>query len=431
MRQHPQLQPPRRAQPDPGGASLLGHRDARGRVPLRPGLDPRARRATARCCPNPPLLEAIAADPVLAHTKLIAEAWDAAGLYQVGSFPSWGRWAEWNGRFRDELRRFVKSDAGLTAHAPATRLAGSPDLYRGSARAPYHSINFVTSHDGFTLRRPRVLQRKHNWPNGEKNTDGHRRQPVVELRRRGPDGRSRGARAPRAPDPELPGPAASSPRACPCCSRRRRDAAAPSGATTTPTARTTRTSWLDWRLAERERRRSSASSERLVRFREAHPSLRRRTLLRGRRAARRRRWHGAKGGDPDSGRFALPGPPCCAAAAATTTSTSWSMPTGSPRPSRCRSSGRPRLAALPRHVARGRPPTSPSRARKSALAPPGDLLRWLRARSWSWSAAERGYFSRMAKRRVGPPLPPARLMGATITVKPLGGSPVRFVAFSM
>ncbi|HVO09863.1 MAG TPA: isoamylase, partial [Vicinamibacteria bacterium] len=100
--------------------------------------------------PNPPLLEAIAADPVMAGVKLIAEAWDAAGLYQVGSFPSWGRWAEWNGRFRDEARSFVKSDPGMT-RLLAERLSGSPDLYRGSARAPWHSINFLTSHDGFTL----------------------------------------------------------------------------------------------------------------------------------------------------------------------------------------------------------------------------------------------------------------------------------------
>jgi glycogen operon protein len=120
---------------------------------------------------NPPLLERIAADPVLAHTKLIAEAWDAAGLYQVGSFPSWGRWAEWNGRFRDEVRRFVKGDPGM-APLLATRLAGSPDLYRGSGRAPYHSINFVTSHDGFTLADLVAYNRKHNEMNGEGNADG-------------------------------------------------------------------------------------------------------------------------------------------------------------------------------------------------------------------------------------------------------------------
>jgi isoamylase len=122
--------------------------------------------------PNPPLIEAIAADPVMAHAKLIAEAWDAAGLYQVGSFPSWGRWAEWNGRFRDDLRRFVKSDPGL-ARLLATRLAGSPDLYRGSARAPWHSINFVTSHDGFTLRDLVSYNERHNQENGEDGRDGH------------------------------------------------------------------------------------------------------------------------------------------------------------------------------------------------------------------------------------------------------------------
>ncbi len=121
--------------------------------------------------PNPPLLETIAADPVLAHTKLIAEAWDAAGLYQVGTFPSWGRWAEWNGKFRDEVRRFVRGEGGL-ASLLATRLAGSPDLYRGSGRAPYHSINFITSHDGFTLRDLVSYDEKHNHENGEANTDG-------------------------------------------------------------------------------------------------------------------------------------------------------------------------------------------------------------------------------------------------------------------
>ena len=117
--------------------------------------------------PNPPLLEVIAADPVLAHTKLIAEAWDAAGLYQVGSFPSWGRWAEWNGRFRDEVRRFVRGEPGVTPLL-AKRLAGSPDLYRGSGRAPYHSINFVTSHDG-SRGRPVSYDRKHKrrWGRGD------------------------------------------------------------------------------------------------------------------------------------------------------------------------------------------------------------------------------------------------------------------------
>jgi len=120
---------------------------------------------------NPPLVELIAMDPVLANVKLIAEAWDAAGLYQVGSFPSWGRWAEWNGRFRDDLRRFVKSDPGLVPSL-ATRLSGSADLYRGSGRAPWHSVNFVTSHDGFTLADLVSYNQKHNEANGEANKDG-------------------------------------------------------------------------------------------------------------------------------------------------------------------------------------------------------------------------------------------------------------------
>ncbi len=120
---------------------------------------------------NPPLLERLAYDPVLANTKLIAEAWDAGGLYQVGTFPSWGRWAEWNGVFRDDIRKFVKGDAGMTS-ALATRLLGSPDLYLTSAREPYHSINFVTCHDGFTLTDLVSYNQKHNLANGEDNRDG-------------------------------------------------------------------------------------------------------------------------------------------------------------------------------------------------------------------------------------------------------------------
>ncbi len=120
---------------------------------------------------NPPLLESLAYDPVLANTKLIAEAWDAAGLYQVGTLPSWGRWAEWNGVFRDDIRKFVKGDAGMTSPL-ATRLLGSPDLYLTSAREPYHSINFVTCHDGFTLNDLVSYDKKHNLANGDNNTDG-------------------------------------------------------------------------------------------------------------------------------------------------------------------------------------------------------------------------------------------------------------------
>jgi len=119
--------------------------------------------------PNPPLLEVLAYDPILAHTKLIAEAWDAGGLYQVGSFPAYGRWAEWNGRFRDEVRRFVKGDAGLVG-AMAARIQGSPDIY--GDRGPRASVNFITAHDGFTLRDLVSYNEKHNLANGEDNCDG-------------------------------------------------------------------------------------------------------------------------------------------------------------------------------------------------------------------------------------------------------------------
>lgn len=118
---------------------------------------------------NPPLLESLAMDPVLGKTKLIAEAWDAGGLYQVGSFPSYGRWAEWNGKYRDAVRKFLKGDANMTSEM-ATRLVGSPDLY--STRGPAASINFVTCHDGFTLRDLVSYNEKHNEANGENNRDG-------------------------------------------------------------------------------------------------------------------------------------------------------------------------------------------------------------------------------------------------------------------
>jgi glycogen operon protein len=122
-----------------------------------------------RPLPNPPLLEALAGDPVLGKAKLIAEAWDASGLYQVGSFPDYGRWAEWNGRYRDCVRRFLRGDPGLTAEL-AHRLTGSTDLY--GPRGPAASINFVTCHDGFTLHDLVSYNQKHNEANGEGNRDG-------------------------------------------------------------------------------------------------------------------------------------------------------------------------------------------------------------------------------------------------------------------
>jgi len=120
--------------------------------------------------PNPPLLETIAEDPLLTDTKIIAEAWDAAGAYQVGTFGSL-RWAEWNGRYRDDLRRFWRGDPNMLGPL-ATRLSGSSDLYQAGGRRPYNSINFITSHDGFTLNDLVSYSEKHNEANGEGNRDG-------------------------------------------------------------------------------------------------------------------------------------------------------------------------------------------------------------------------------------------------------------------
>jgi glycogen operon protein len=252
--------------------------------------------------PNPPLLEAIAADPVMADVKLIAEAWDAAGLYQVGSFPSWGRWAEWNGRFRDEVRRFVKSDPGIT-RLLAARLSGSPDLYRGSERAPWHSINFVTSHDGFTLADLVSYNEQHNWENGEGNIDGH---PENLSWNCGVEGESA--------DPQV-------------LALRRRQArnfltlllvsqGVPMLLGGDELGRTQRgnnnaycqdndQSWLDWGLLERNGALLRFVA-RLIRFRKAHPSLRRRSFFEDEQDPALA-WHGARLGPPewDAGSRAL------------------------------------------------------------------------------------------------------------------------------
>ena len=120
---------------------------------------------------NPPLLESLAFDPILSKAKLIAEAWDAGGLYQVGTFPAFGRWGEWNGKYRDCVRRFLKGDQGLVGEL-AQRVQGSPDLYESSGRSPATSVNFITCHDGFTLHDLVSYNYKHNEANGEYNRDG-------------------------------------------------------------------------------------------------------------------------------------------------------------------------------------------------------------------------------------------------------------------
>lgn len=134
-------------------ASILG-RDRKGNVMV-----------------EPPVIESITEDGVLADTKLIAEPWDAAGLYQVGRFPFGRRWSEWNGKYRDDVRQFWKGDTGL-AGALANRVCGSSDLYQWSGRLPRHSVNFVTAHDGFTLYDLVSYNEKHNRSNGEDGRDG-------------------------------------------------------------------------------------------------------------------------------------------------------------------------------------------------------------------------------------------------------------------
>ena len=119
---------------------------------------------------NPPTLEQIAEDPVLNSTKIIAEAWDAGGAYQVGWFPG-GRWAEWNDKYRDNVRKYWRGDHRETRYL-ATRIAGSSDLYLRDGRKPFHSINFITSHDGFTMKDIVSYNGKHNEDNGESNGDG-------------------------------------------------------------------------------------------------------------------------------------------------------------------------------------------------------------------------------------------------------------------
>jgi glycogen operon protein len=129
-----------------------------------------ARDSTGHVLPNPPVLWDIETDPVLAGTKLIAEAWDAAGLYQVGSFVG-DSWREWNGLFRDDARRFFRADRGSAARF-ADRFVGSPELYRHKQREPEQSINFATCHDGFSLNDLVSYDQKHNEANGENNRDG-------------------------------------------------------------------------------------------------------------------------------------------------------------------------------------------------------------------------------------------------------------------
>ncbi|MEU1289229.1 alpha-amylase family glycosyl hydrolase [Kitasatospora sp. NPDC005856] len=238
---------------------------------------------------NPPLLEAIAADPVLRDTKLIAEAWDAAGLYQVGSFPDQrGRWAEWNGRYRDTVRRFLKGDEGAAGEL-ADRMLGSPDLY--PRRGPLASVNFVTAHDGFTLHDLVSYNEKHNEANGEGNRDGESVNHSWNCGREGPTD-----------DPEV----------LALRSRQVRNAllllltghGVPMLSAGDESGRTLHgnnnaychdeLSWIDWESAERNAELTRFVRQ-LIAFRRAHPALRRARHATSVEATR----DGVRPGEPD------------------------------------------------------------------------------------------------------------------------------------
>src|SRR5262245_60939802 len=262
-------------------ASVMG-RDARGNVLV-----------------EPPVVEQIAADGVLADTKLIAEPWDAVGLYQVGRFPFGRRWSEWNGRYRDDVRRFWRGEAGLTADF-ATRLTGSSDLYEASGRRPRHSVNFLTCHDGFTLWDLVSYNEKHNLANGEENRDGlgenfswntgheglTRDPAILALRRR----RAKSLMATLLISQGVPMLLAGD------------EFLRTQQGNNNAWCQDNEISWIDWRLAEQ-----NADFLRFVRemiaLRKRHPALRRRGFFHGRGPKNDQEpdilWHGIAPGWPD------------------------------------------------------------------------------------------------------------------------------------
>ncbi len=260
-------------------ASILG-RDTDGRL-----LD------------NPPLIELITEDPVLRDSKLIAEAWDAAGAYQVGSFPG-TRWSEWNGRYRDDVRRFWRGDEGMMGPF-ATRICGSSDLYQAGGRSPCHSINFVTSHDGFTLADLVSYATKHNAANGEENRDGTDLEfsdnhgiegptddpAVVEVRRR----QARNLLATLLLSQGVPMLLAGD------------ELGRTQGGNNNAYCHDDETSWIDWSLATENADLVRFCRE-LIALRRRHPALHRGTFLRGEVELPddpEVRWCGPGGGAPD------------------------------------------------------------------------------------------------------------------------------------
>lgn len=251
---------------------------------------------------EPPVIESIVEDGILADVKLIAEPWDAAGLYQVGQFPFGKRWGEWNGRYRDDVRRFWRGDPGTAADF-ATRVCGSSDLYQVNGRRPAHSINFITCHDGFTLNDLVSYDHKHNLANGEENRDGAAANfswncgvegptddPAInELRLRQAKNLiatllvSQGVPMLLAGDEFLRTQNGNNNAWC----------------------QDNETSWVDWNLLDRHHGFHRFVSE-MIAFRKRHPALRRRAFLRGTPLEREGKpadatWHGIDGGPPNFG----------------------------------------------------------------------------------------------------------------------------------
>ncbi len=248
---------------------------------------------------NPPLIEVIGEDPILRNTKIIAEAWDAAGAYQVGEFP--GRWAEWNGKYRDDIRRFWRGDRNVVGYF-ATRVTGSSDLYGSSVKGPLQSINFVTCHDGFTLNDLVSYRRKHNAENGEENADGENHNLSCSWGVEGPDAtrlitrmRSRQIRNLLATlflsqgIPMMLG-----------GDEFRRTQKGNNNAY----CQDNEISWVDWDLMERNRDLLRFTRE-MIRFRKEHPLLRKGSFFTGEASGGRAHpdisWHGFRVNEPDWG----------------------------------------------------------------------------------------------------------------------------------
>ncbi len=235
-RQHAEHRSSARAADGDGLAALLGRRRCMSTASAST-LRRRLARENGDYSQGAAFFDAIRQDPAMSQVKLIAEPWDVGPYgYQLGNFPP--GWAEWNGQYRDAVRRFWSGDEGIVAEM-ASRVAGSSDIFGYRGRRPWASINFVTAHDGFTLQDLVSYERQAQRGQRRGQPRRARREFQLELRRRGPDRRSRDRRAARPPEAQPDRDAAAVARACRCCSPATRSAGR-SRATTTPIARTTR-----------------------------------------------------------------------------------------------------------------------------------------------------------------------------------------------